>query len=171
MLNNRSLGLSVIAMPKQRMASSRLSFSNVRIKLRHGKFERARRSLITSDRAFAVVQLVLGAALVSRRPLFKYLNSPKQHYVDQGSRIASPNTEGQLPSPTPSASRTMNTELPSDCGNVSGSSRNILPALNEVTFCPHSLHYYSFTTMFQDDCDERGVSSTNLSGSLLALSV
>jgi hypothetical protein len=33
-----------------------------------------------------------------------------------------------------------------------------LPTLTEVTFHPHSLHYYSFTIVIRDGCAERGVS-------------
>jgi len=43
-----------------------------------------------------------------------------------------------------------------DCCN--SSSRDVLPTLAEVTFCPHSLYCCSFTAVIQDGCDRRGVS-------------
>ncbi|KAH0535945.1 hypothetical protein FGG08_007156 [Glutinoglossum americanum] len=69
--------------------------------------------------------------------------------------------EGRLPSPAPSALQTMDTEMPSDCSNLGGSSSDILPTLTEVTFRPHSQHYCSFTAVVRDSCDG-GVSFSQL---------
>ncbi|KAG9243675.1 hypothetical protein BJ878DRAFT_108243 [Calycina marina] len=65
--------------------------------------------------------------------------SPKSHSPhNQGSRVTTvSSTEGRLPS----SAQTMDTEIPSDCSNLGGSSSNTLPTLTEVTFRPHSPYY------------------------------
>jgi hypothetical protein len=46
--------------------------------------------------------------------------------------------------------------MSSDCCNLL--SRDVLPALTEVTFRPHSLYCCSFTAVIRDGCNGRGVS-------------
>jgi len=71
--------------------------------------------------------------------------------------------ESRLPSPTPSAARTMNTAMSSPCYNLGhSSSDDILPTLTEVTFRPHSTHCYSFTAVVMEGCDGHGVSFSQL---------
>jgi hypothetical protein len=80
----------------------------------------------------------------------------------QTSRVTTVSSaEGRLPSPAPSVLQTMDTEMPSDCSNLSGSSSDILPTLTEVTFRPHSQYYCSFTAVVRDSCDG-GVSFSQL---------
>ena len=43
----------------------------------------------------------------------------------------------------------------SDCCNLGGSSRDILPTLIKVTFRPHPPHYCSFTAVIRDKHDDR----------------
>ncbi|KAF8847684.1 hypothetical protein BDZ45DRAFT_754641 [Acephala macrosclerotiorum] len=90
--------------------------------------------------------------------------SSKSHSPpNQASRVtAVSSAESRLPSPALSAPQAMDTEMPSDCSNLSGSSSDILPTLTEVTFRPHSTRCCSFTAVVQDGCDGRGVSFSQL---------
>jgi hypothetical protein len=77
-----------------------------------------------------------------RRPRSKsHRHHPKpQSPFDQGSRAATGySAKGRLPSPAPSTLQSIDTKMPPNCCNLSGSSRNILPTLTEITFRPHSL--------------------------------
>jgi hypothetical protein len=91
-------------------------------------------------------------------------HSPNSHSpLDQGSRATAGSCAGgQLPSPAPSAPGTMDAELAYDCRNLGGSSEDILPALTEVIFRPHSLHCCSFTAVTRDGCEGQGVSFSQL---------
>jgi hypothetical protein len=77
--------------------------------------------------------------------------------------------EGRLPSPAPSAPQTLDTEMPSDCSNLGGSSSDFLPTLTEVTFRPHSQHCCSFTAVVRDGCDGRGVSFSQLARLIVSI--
>lgn len=65
------------------------------------------------------------------------------------------NAEGRFPSPAPSAPQAIDTDMSSDCSDLSGSSRNLLPTLIEATFRPQALHCYSFTALIQNNYNER----------------
>jgi hypothetical protein len=81
----------------------------------------------------------------------------------RGSRVtATSSPEGRLPSPAPPALQVIDAEMPSDCYNLGRPSRDVLPVLVEVTFRPHSPHYCSFTAVVWDNCDEPGVSFSQL---------
>ena len=46
--------------------------------------------------------------------------------------------------------------------SLNGSSRATPPTLTEITFRPHSAHYYSFTAVVRDGYNGRGVSLAHL---------
>jgi hypothetical protein len=95
------------------------------------------------------------------RPRAKFFRrTPKSPSVlDQASRVAiESSTENRLPSPALSAPQAIDSEMPSDCSDLGGSSGNILPTLVEVTFRPQTPHCCSFTAIIRDGCDRRGVS-------------
>jgi hypothetical protein len=71
-------------------------------------------------------------------------------------------TKHRLPSPTSSVFQAIDTETSSDCSEIDGSSRDILPTLTEITFRPQSSHICSFTAVVQDVRDGRGVSFSQL---------
>jgi len=52
--------------------------------------------------------------------------------------------------------------MSSDCSDLSGSSRNLLPTLIEAIFRPQSLHCYFFTALIQNNYNERRVSFAQL---------
>ena len=96
-----------------------------------------------------------------QKPHFKlHQHCLKSHSPsDQGLRVAVGSCGvGQLPSPAPSTPQAMNTEMPSDCSDLDGSFRSILPTLIEVTFRPQSLYCCSFIAVIRDGSDRRGVS-------------
>lgn len=86
--------------------------------------------------------------------------SPKSYSpLDQSSTVAAvSSTEGRLPSPAPSAPHTTDTDISPKYCNLNRASGAALPTLTEVTFRPHSPHYYSFTAVIRDGCAKRGVS-------------
>ncbi|KAH6714491.1 hypothetical protein BKA61DRAFT_673810 [Leptodontidium sp. MPI-SDFR-AT-0119] len=84
---------------------------------------------------------------------------PKKPKHSYSSRVtATSNTEVRLPSPAPSALHATDTNMSSYCYNLGRLSSDILLTLTDVTFHPHSSHYYSFTVVVRDACDGRGVS-------------
>jgi hypothetical protein len=104
---------------------------------------------------------------LEQRSIHQHRPHPKSHRhyskshspPDQGLRVAVRSSgKDRLPSPAPSTPQATDTEMPSDCSDLGGSSRSILPRLIEVTFRPQSLHCCSFTAVIQDGCDRRGVS-------------
>lgn len=96
-----------------------------------------------------------------RRPLSKPRRQyPKPHSaLNQRSRVAmSSSVEGRLPSPAPSMPQSIDTRMPLNDSSFGRLSRATPPTLTEITFRPHSAHYYSFTAVVRDGCDGRGVS-------------
>ena len=96
-----------------------------------------------------------------RKPLSKphrqYLKSHSP--LDQCSRVAmSLSAKGRLPSPAPSMPQSIDTEMSLGDPYLSQSSRATPPMLTEITFRPHSTHYYSFTATIWAGYGERGVS-------------
>ena len=79
-------------------------------------------------------------------------HSPEsQSVLDRAPRATpAPGADGRLPSPAPSAVRTMDIEMSSDCCNINGSSKDILPTLVEITFRPYYPHCCS---VIRDGCD------------------
>ena len=58
-----------------------------------------------------------------------------------------------MPSPALSAPQSVDTEMPSECCNLGGSSRDVLPTLVKITFYPHPSCYYTFAAVIRDDRD------------------
>ncbi len=83
--------------------------------------------------------------------------------LDHGPRVtAVSRAKGRLPLLAPSTPQTIDTEILSDCYNLSRLSSNTLLTLTEVTFRPHSTRCCSFTAVIRDGRDGRGVSFSQL---------
>jgi hypothetical protein len=81
-----------------------------------------------------------------------------QPRFDQSSGIpAASGVIAELPSPSPSTSGNIISELTHD-----GFSGVVQPTLIEITFCPHSSRYSSFSAVIREGCEGQGVSFSQL---------